>query len=380
MIESPERALFIDSHGECAMGARKYTIDLAKSVEVIKHNKFEAKFGLVIGRFQPFHNAHLHLIKHALERCEKVVVLVGSYKSARTIRNPFTFEERQMMIMESLDCEDALRVFVCPIRDHLYNDNLWITEVQRAVEEITQGASPILFGHDKDNSSYYLNLFPQWHFSEVGKFEECDSASSVRRSLFECGHDYDGTAWHKCVPTGTKEVILQFSKSDRFADLKKEYNFITEYKAAWASSPFPPMFVTVDSVVIKSGHILVVRRRGVPGKGMIALPGGYLNQNELIVDGALRELKEETGINVAKDVLKESIVAERVFDHPLRSLRGRTITHAFCINLGSGNLPKVKGMDDADKAWWVPLHEVYEREDQFFDDHFHIVSNFVNKF
>lgn len=337
-------------------------------------------YGLVIGRFQPFHNAHLHMIRYALQRCEDVIVLVGSHKAARTIRNPFTFSEREEMIVSSLTEEERDHVFVRPVRDHLYNDNLWIAEVQRTVDEITQGDSPKLFGHDKDSSSYYLKLFPQWKFSEVGKFEECDSASSVRQSLFESDPDYIGVAWTRNVPAGTRSVIDQFTRNKHFAELKSEYDFLKKYKEAWASSPFPPMFVTVDSVVIKSGHILVVRRRGIPGKGMIALPGGYLQQDELIVNGAIRELKEETGINITRDALKESIVAERVFDHPLRSLRGRTITHAFCIDLGSGPLPKVKGMDDADKAWWMPLHEVYENEDMFFDDHFHVISHFINRF
>lgn len=341
----------------------------------------EAKFGLIIGRFQPFHNAHLHLIKHALERCDNVIVLIGSYKSARTIRNPFTFDEREAMIKSSLDDKELERVFIRPIRDHLYNDNIWIAEVQRTVDVITQGGSLKLFGHDKDSSSYYLKLFPQWKYSEVGKFEECDSASSVRRKFFESTFPtVSNDWWSKTVPSTVAKIMCELSSTPTFNELKQEYDFIQKYHEAWNASPFPPMFVTVDSVIIKSGHILVVRRRGIPGKGKIALPGGYLQQNELIVDGALRELKEETGISIPKQVLKESIVSEKVFDHPLRSLRGRTITHAFCIDLGSGQLPKVKGMDDADKAWWVPLHEVYENEDQFFDDHFHIISHFINKF
>jgi bifunctional NMN adenylyltransferase/nudix hydrolase len=61
-------------------------------------------------------------------------------------------------------------------------------------------------------------------------------------------------------------------------------------------------------------------------------------------------------------------------------LRGRTVTHAFLINLGSGTLPKVKGMDDADKAFWLSLSDFATRESEFFEDHFQIISHFVNKF
>ena len=93
----------------------------------------------------------------------------------------------------------------------------------------------------------------------------------------------------------------------------------------------------------------------------------------------MRELKEETGIKLPIPELKKAIVDERVFDHPGRSLRGRTITHAYCFNLGRGDLPQVKGMDDADKAWWMPLDSVYGQKAMFFEDHFHIINYFINR-
>lgn len=164
-----------------------------------------------------------------------------------------------------------------------------------------------------------------------------------------------------------------------FDRLHNEYHHIIDYKSKWASSPFPPTFNTVDAIVICSGHVLVVRRKGSPGKGLIALPGGFLNVNERIVDGCVRELKEETGIRISQHDLKNKIVDEKVFDHPNRSLRGRTITHAFCIDLGKGELPVVKGMDDADKAWWMSLNEISDREYEFFEDHAHIIKYFISR-
>jgi bifunctional NMN adenylyltransferase/nudix hydrolase len=110
------------------------------------------------------------------------------------------------------------------------------------------------------------------------------------------------------------------------------------------------------------------------------LPGGFLNQKEDIQDAALRELDEETKINVSTSKLRQSIVQEHVFGHPGRSLRGRTITHAFCIDLGHRDLPKVKGSDDAEHAWWIPLSEVHTLSDQFFEDHWHMIQFFTSRF
>ena len=184
----------------------------------------------------------------------------------------------------------------------------------------------------------------------------------------------------KFVPPEVYQMLCAELVTTNYQNLVAEFKHITEYKAIWASAPYPPTFVTTDALLLKSGHVLVTVRGGYPGKGLLALPGGYLNQDERIVDGCLRELKEETRIAVDKDELRKAIVDQRVFDHPDRSLRGRTITHGFCMNLGSGELPKVKRGDDAAEAFWMPLRDVYRREEEFFEDHFHIIFFFCSKF
>ena len=103
-------------------------------------------------------------------------------------------------------------------------------------------------------------------------------------------------------------------------------------------------------------------------------------QNETIEDSAFRELKEETRILVPKDTLKRYSIDQRAFDHPQRSLRGRTVTHAYCIKLpDGGELPGVKGSDDAEHALWVPLADLYVRETEFYEDHLHIIEWFTRK-
>jgi bifunctional NMN adenylyltransferase/nudix hydrolase len=151
---------------------------------------------------------------------------------------------------------------------------------------------------------------------------------------------------------------------------------VKKYKEAWKAAPFPPTFMTVDAVVVQSGHILLVKRGDMPGKGLWALPGGFLNQEETMLDGAIRELKEETKIKVPVPVLKGSIKESKTFDAPNRSSRGRTITQAFLIDLGVGELPKVKGSDDAEKAFWVPFNQV--KQEKMFEDHHAIIDYFLN--
>ena len=66
-----------------------------------------------------------------------------------------------------------------------------------------------------------------------------------------------------------------------------------------------------------------------------------------------------------------------VFDHPDRSQRGRTITHAFYFDLGEGPLPKVQADDDAQSAAWVDIDVIPKMEDLFHDDHFHMLDHFL---
>ena len=345
-------------------------------------NKSVPSIGLVIGRFQPFHNAHLKLLQFALSKYNNVIVLVGSYRQARDIHNPFLYEERENMILSSLEGEERARVLIRPVRDYKYNDNLWISEVQRIVDEITEEQMEVhLVGHNRDSSSSYLKMFPQWQFHESGRFEDDISATEIRTAYMQQACVDNPDLGPKILRSKLPEAVVHFmeifSEDEDYGELVEEFEFINKYKAAWKQAPYKPIFVTVDGICIKSGHVLLVRRKSSPGKNLLAFPGGYVQQEETLLQGMLRELKEETAIGVTKDLLQKSIVAQHVFDSPLRDLRGRVITHSFFMDLGSGVLPKVRGGDDAKDAMWLPLHEALANDDAFFADHWDMLNWFI---
>lgn len=340
-----------------------------------------------IGRFEPFHNGHAAVARHALGRARKLIVLIGSADTPRTIRNPWTVAERMVMIRAAL--EDAGdRVLVCPLKDHLYNEAHWIAAVQRTVAEAIRadgGAADArvgLIGQDKDASSYYLQEFPQWPLEDVRRTETL-SATELRRYLFEAADGNGQGAMRMLqanVPAPVFEMLEAFRRtSPAYAQLVAEYRFIQTYRDAWATAPYPPTFVTTDAVVVHSGHVLLVRRRAEPGKGLWALPGGFVGQDEGLLDACLRELREETRLKVPVPVLKGSLKGRQVFDHPDRSLRGRTITHAFHFDFPAGELPPVRGGDDADKARWLPVSEALEMGPQLYEDHLHILEYFLGR-
>lgn len=334
---------------------------------------------VIIGRFQPFHNGHKYIIEQALLQAEEVLVLVGSANKAPNIKNPFTFCEREEMIRATFTHpSDAWspfnnnnRIAVKPLKDFIYNDELWVQEVQQLVNSAADGTTRriVLIGHTKDESSYYLKMFPQWDFLDVGHKERLNS-TDIRELLFDQkSFEY----LRGVVPQPAFDLIKQKDMSL----LIEEHEFVEKYKKAWAAAPYAPTFWTADAVVIQQGHVLLVKRGAMPGRGLMALPGGFVNQNEFTRDAAIRELREETKLKVPEPVLRGSIVADKVFDAPNRSLRGRTITQAFLFHLTNYDqgLPKVKGADDAEQAMWVPLADL--REEEMFEDHYHIVQTMV---
>jgi bifunctional NMN adenylyltransferase/nudix hydrolase len=109
------------------------------------------------------------------------------------------------------------------------------------------------------------------------------------------------------------------------------------------------------------------------------LPGGFVGQQQGLLDSCLRELREETRLKIPAPVLKGSLKGQHVFDHPERSQRGRTITHAFHFDFPAGELPAVRGGDDADKARWIPVSEALDMGPKLYEDHLHILEFFLGR-
>lgn len=330
----------------------------------------KADYCVFIGRFQPLTIAHEAMICRAKEEAENVIIILGSDRASPSLKNPFTTDERKKMILSAFP-----DVVILTVKDSAYNFNAWIAEVHKKVSAITTPNSKIkMIGHFKDDSSYYLKYFPQWEFVNEKSIYNL-SATDVRNELFN-GRGHISTKWTTFVSVSVEKFINEWIEKEKvkFDNFVAEYDFLKKYHKSWESAPYPPTFVTTDALVLSHGHILLIKRGRNPGKGLYALPGGFLDQVETIEQGCIRELKEETKIDVASPILKSSITQVHVFDHPHRDPRGRTITHAHLIELSLREMPNVKAADDAAEVVWIPIGELDNIEDQFFGDHIQIIK------
>ena len=116
---------------------------------------------------------------------------------------------------------------------------------------------------------------------------------------------------------------------------------------------YPHPAVTTDCAIFgfdgSELQVLLIERGIEPFKGKWAFPGGFLNMDETAGEGALRELKEETGLENAY------IEQFNTYSDPGRDPRERVITIAHYALV---RIQEVKGGDDAAKAQWFPIDEV----------------------
>lgn len=134
---------------------------------------------------------------------------------------------------------------------------------------------------------------------------------------------------------------------------------------------FPPAAVTVDLVVFTVGagllRVLLVRRGQPPHRGDWALPGGFVRPDEDLLDAALRELEEETG--VGRDAVH--IEQLRAYGAPGRDPRMRVVTVAYWAVVES--LPPLAAGTDAEAAALLPVKDLDEGGVRLAFDHYGIV-------
>ncbi len=334
-------------------------------------------------RGQPVHKAHIAIIHKASKIALRVIVIIGSAHQPRTYKNPFSANERGLMISESTRHLDNINIEYNV--DSIYNDQSWMIRVQQIVDGYRNPSylhdnkkeKIGIIGHEKDHSSWYIKAFPQWDIIRVDDIVEELDATSIRDVYFREDFGPDNTYIKSVVTPEVYTFLLDFAETEDYQQIIKERKYVADYKKQYEHLQYSPVFVTSDAIVVQSGHVLMIKRKSEPGKGLWALPGGFLNADtdKSVLDCAIRELKEETKIKVPVPVLKGCVVESKVFDVISRSTRGRTITHAFYIILSDGELPKIKGSDDALVAEWIPIGQL--DRSLCFEDHFEIIEHFI---
>jgi len=322
---------------------------------------------VLMGRFQPYHHGHEGLLRKALETAPRVVVVLGSAFAAPTPRNPFSAAERESMIRATLDEPTNRRIAFHHQRD-VWDGTRWAALVREAVESTSPGRIALV-GYHKDPSSSYLDTFPGWTLIDAGRQGPLDATPLRERILSSSPWQEIEASLLGDLHPAVLDRLREWSGAPLRRELADDLTYLREYRTDWGRGPF----LSVNTIVRASGRVLLVKRGERPSKGTWAIPGGFLDADERLLDGARRKLRSETALVAGNWPTSR----EMIFSHPDRSQRARIVTYAFLYEPPSSDLPVAHGPDAADRAFWIPQQDLAAMENLFFEDHFHILDRML---
>ncbi len=162
------------------------------------------KYGILVGRFQPFHVGHLKAVKFAMSKVDMLWIIIGSAQKSHEPRNPFTAGERLVMIKMTLDAEKInpkkwLAVPVNDVNDH----SRWTDQIDLLIPRYD-----VVFTNDP----FSTMLFKK-HKKKVVKVPMLKrkflSATEVRKRIAS------GENWKELVPKQVAEMIMEIDGVNR---------------------------------------------------------------------------------------------------------------------------------------------------------------------
>ena len=163
--------------------------------------------GLIIGRFQPFHNGHLKMVQHVYMREGNVIIAIGSAQESHTLRDPFTAGERYEMIYRALKKGAVENFYIVPIED-INRNSVWVSHMESFLPHF--------------DVIYTNNPLVQRLFSEKG-FRVQDiclykrnslSGNEIRKLMIE-----ENSEWKTYVPQPVSDFIEEIEGVGRMKDI-----------------------------------------------------------------------------------------------------------------------------------------------------------------
>ncbi len=236
--------------------------------------------GLLIGRFQPFHNGHLEAVRQILEECDSIILGIGSAQEARTSPNPLSGGERITMIKKVIENREIKPVEVYPIPD-LNCHPAWPYYVEAILPDFEK-----VYG----NSEVVLDLFEEIDY-ETGTIDQLDreklSGTEIRRRI------RSDMGWKDLVPEEVAEYLGDIDMKHRIEpeiDIDSE----SEKRAAHLLTKKDRTISVAESC---TGGLIANRLTSVPGSSNYFMAGfvTYSNETKIELLNVDKKVIEERG-------------------------------------------------------------------------------------
>jgi bifunctional NMN adenylyltransferase/nudix hydrolase len=233
------------------------------------------------------------------------------------------------------------------LKDYTYNDNKWATTARSLIKRnINEDETVYLTGYQKDSSSYYLSMFPEWLELPYRIFYHNLSSTDIRHSI-------------------VNDTFLEKYKNEVSTIFLDNLNII-KTKLVKMNVSNDGIDIVTNAVIISSGHILLKCVND-----MLSLPIGNIKDNESVINATLRMINESTNIRLTNNILTARIKKNDVFDSPFRVDNKRTISLCTLFMLNNNvKLPRIN-----DEYKWVSLDEITRSKLE--NDYFHIIKFYV---
>jgi nicotinamide-nucleotide adenylyltransferase len=162
---------------------------------------------LFIGRFQPFHKGHLKVLQNASKNFDKIIIGIGSSQYSHTKDNPFTADERKLMVEKSLR-KLGINNFKIILIPDIHNPPKWVDHVLSIFTDfdvvITNNSLTKSLFSEKGYSIEKTPLYDKKYFS----------GNEIRRRILK------GEQWEHLVPEEVYKLITEFNGTQRLIDNK----------------------------------------------------------------------------------------------------------------------------------------------------------------
>ena len=164
---------------------------------------------LFIGRFQPFHKGHLNAIKYLSDKYDEVIIGIGSSQYSNTSDNPFSSDERILMIKESLKQENVSNYKIILIPD-IHNPPKWVDHVLSINSDFNVVIS---------NNEFTQKLFLEKGFKimQTPLFNKKEYSGRIIRKKILYNNE-----WESLVPKSCIDIIKNCLKRIKKLNLKNE--------------------------------------------------------------------------------------------------------------------------------------------------------------
>ncbi len=172
------------------------------------------KTALFPGRFQPFHNGHLHVIQNILKNNDQILIMLGSAQHSHKLGHPLTVEERTELIQAALEEAGVTpeKFQIIPVEDINDYPN-WVAHISSHLPHFDQ----VYTGSDAVKECFKLANKSEL-ITDVPRTEIPISATKIRKQMLKDEN------WENSVPKAVEKLLKKWDIKTRIKDIAKSSN------------------------------------------------------------------------------------------------------------------------------------------------------------